>query len=286
MKHCLTFRERSATKTHAVPPSSLVLERSVIGCAVAIGLACAGADVVVNYVTKPDDATRVVREIERLGRNALAIQADVSNEADVEAMLAQTIEAFGTLHIVFCNAGLQRDAPFDQMTIEQWNTVIGVNLTGQFFCARSAVREFRRRGLQDVSTALGKIICMSSVHRQIPWAGHANYAASKGGIAMLMQTIAQELGPHRTRVNSIAPGAIRTPINTPAWSTPQAYDRLMTLVPYGASASRATSRRRLSGWPLTPPITSRAPRSSSTAACRSIPDSRTRADRPEARVPI
>ena len=206
---------------------------SGIGRAVAIGLARAGADVVLNYVLQPDDANAVVREIEALGRRAIAIHADVSSEADVEAMFAKAIEVFGTLDIVVCNAGLQRDAAFDQMTIEQWNTVIGVNLTGQFLCARSAVREFRRRGLRDVSAALGKIICMSSVHQQIPWAGHANYAASKGGIMMLMQTMAQELGSHRIRVNSIAPGATRTPINTAAWTTPEAYEKLMTLVPYG-----------------------------------------------------
>lgn len=206
---------------------------SGIGRAVAIGLARAGADVVVNYVTRPDDASAVVLEIEAIGRKALAIKADVSVEADVESMFARAIAAFGTLHIVVCNAGLQRDAPFDQMTIEQWNKVIGVNLTGQFLCARSAVREFKRRGLQDVSAALGKIVCMSSVHQQIPWAGHANYAASKGGVMMLMQTMAQELGPHRIRVNGIAPGATRTPINTAAWDTPEAYAKLMTLVPYG-----------------------------------------------------
>ena len=206
---------------------------SGIGRAVAIGLARAGADVVVNYVAQPVDANTVVHEIEGLGRKALAIHADVSSEADVEAMFAKAIEVFGTLHIVVCNAGVQRDAAFEQMTIEQWNTVIGVNLTGQFLCARSAVREFRRRGLRDVSAALGKIICMSSVHQQIPWAGHTNYAASKGGIMMLMQTMAQELGPHRIRVNSIAPGATRTPINTAAWTTPEAYEKLMTLVPYG-----------------------------------------------------
>jgi glucose 1-dehydrogenase len=206
---------------------------SGIGRAVAIGLARAGANVIINYVTDADAAHAVVSEIEGLGRNAIAIHADVSNEAEVEAMFDQAIRAFGTLHIVVCNAGLQRDAPFEQMTIEQWNTVIGVNLTGQFLCARSAVREFRRRGLDKVSTALGKIICMSSVHQKIPWDGHANYAASKGGIMLLMQTMAQELAPHRIRVNSIAPGATRTPINTAAWSTPAAYDELMTLVPYG-----------------------------------------------------
>lgn len=116
----------------------------------------------------------------------------------------------------------------------EWNTVIGVNLTGQFLCAREAIREFLRRGgVPGISIAAGKIICMSSVHHQIPWAGHANYAASKGGIRMLMESLAQEVAPHRIRVNAIAPGAIRTPINTSAWNTPEAYASLMTLVTYG-----------------------------------------------------
>ena len=206
---------------------------SGIGREVALGLAKAGADVAVNYVTDPDAAQAVVAEIVAMGRRAIAVHADVSQEADVEAMFAQVVAEFGTLHIMVCNAGLQRDSAFDEMTLAQWNTVIGVNLTGQFLCARSAVREFRRRGMTDVSTALGKILCMSSVHQQIPWGGHANYAASKGGVMLLMQTMAQELAPLRIRVNSIAPGAIRTPINTAAWNTPAAYDQLMTLVPYG-----------------------------------------------------
>ena len=206
---------------------------SGIGREVALGLARAGADVAVNYVTDPESAQVVVDEIKALGRRSIALHADVSQEADVVDMFAQAVAEFGTLHIAVCNAGLQRDSAFDEMTLAQWNTVIGVNLTGQFLCARSAVREFKRRGMTDVSAALGKIICMSSVHQQIPWAGHANYAASKGGVMLLMQSMAQELAPSRIRVNSIAPGAIRTPINTAAWNTPQAYEQLMTLVPYG-----------------------------------------------------
>ncbi len=186
-----------------------------------------------NYVTHPETAEEVAHEIEAMGRRAITLKADVSNEADVEGMFAAAITHFGTLHIAVSNAGLQRDSAFDEMTLEQWNTVIGVNLTGQFLCTRAATREFKRRGVvASVSQAAGKIICMSSVHQQIPWAGHANYAASKGGVMLLMKSIAQELAPHFIRVNSIAPGAIRTPINTAAWSTPAAYADLMTLVPY------------------------------------------------------
>jgi glucose 1-dehydrogenase len=141
---------------------------------------------------------------------------------------------FGTIDILVNNAGLQRDAAFTAMTLTQWNTVIGINLTGQFLCAREAVRMFDQRGVvPEISKAAGKIICMSSVHQDIPWAGHANYATSKGGIKMLMESLAQEVAPRRIRVNAIAPGAVRTPINTSAWSTPEAYNALMTLIPYG-----------------------------------------------------
>ncbi|MEO9101097.1 MAG: glucose 1-dehydrogenase [Burkholderiaceae bacterium] len=206
---------------------------SGIGRAIALALGAAGADVVVNYVVNPAAADEVVQQIRAGGSRAIAIAADVSREDEVEAMFVQAIAEFGTLHIVVCNAGLQRDAPFIDMTIEQWNKVLAVNLTGQFLCARSALREFVRRGPDEkLSMATGKIVCMSSVHEMIPWAGHANYAASKGGIDLMMKSLAQEVAPLRIRVNAIAPGAIRTPINTAAWQTPQAYAELMKLVPY------------------------------------------------------
>jgi glucose 1-dehydrogenase len=206
---------------------------SGIGKAVAIALGASGADVVVNYVRGEDTAREVVETISNGGTNALAIQADVSDEAQVHAMFKRMFEEFGTIDILVNNAGLQQDAPFDQMTLQQWNTVVGVNLTGQFLCAREAVREFKRRGVKpDVSVAAGKIISMSSVHEVIPWAGHANYAASKGGVMLLMKSMAQELASQRIRINSICPGAIRTPINTAAWDTPEAYRSLLTLIPY------------------------------------------------------
>lgn len=214
-------------------PALVTGANSGIGKATALGLARAGADVVINYVINPEAAEEVAHEITSFGGRAIAIKADVSSESDVMAMFAKATDHFGTLHIVVSNAGLQRDAPYDQMTLDQWNTVIGINLTGQFLCTREAAREFKKRGVvSDISVAAGKIICMSSVHQEIPWAGHANYAASKGGVMLLMKSIAQELAPHRIRVNSVAPGAIRTPINTAAWSTPEAYADLMRLVPY------------------------------------------------------
>jgi len=207
---------------------------SGIGRGVAIALGQAGADVIVNYVSGDEAAEAVVGEIRSAGSEAHAVKADVSSESEVAAMFAEMMKRFGTIDILVNNAGLQRDSAFKDMTLAQWSTVLGVNLTGQFLCSRQAVAEFLRRGVVPaVSCAAGKIICMSSVHQQIPWAGHANYATSKGGIKLLMESMAQEFAPHRIRVNGIAPGAIRTPINTSAWNTKEAYDSLMTLVPYG-----------------------------------------------------
>jgi glucose 1-dehydrogenase len=207
---------------------------SGIGKAVAIALGEAGADVVVNYVDGDAAAAAVVEQIRNSGAKAYAHKADVSSENEVGAMFAKMKQDFGTVDILVNNAGLQRDSAFAEMTLAQWNTVIGINLTGQFLCAREAVREFLRRGVVPaVSRAAGKIICMSSVHQEIPWGGHANYAASKGGIKLLMESMAQELAPQHIRINAIAPGAIRTPINTSAWQTKEAYAALMTLVPYG-----------------------------------------------------
>jgi glucose 1-dehydrogenase len=206
---------------------------SGIGKGIALELAKAGADVVVNYVVNPDSANELVEELKNVGVNSFAYQADVSNEGDVINMFDKTMKEFGTIDILINNAGLQRDSPIEKMTLEQWDKVISVNLTGQFLCAREALKEFKRRGVKkEISCAAGKIIHISSVHEVIPWAGHANYAASKGGIMMLMKSIAQEVAPFRIRVNSICPGAVRTPINTSVWSTQEAYNKLMQLIPY------------------------------------------------------
>jgi len=215
-------------------PALVTGANSGIGYAAAKALAAAGAPVVVNYVTDPPSAERVVDEIRTAGGEAMAIRADVSKEDEVRAMFRKMFDAYGTIHILVNNAGLQRDARFVDMTLHDWEFVLSVNLTGQFLCAREAAREFLRRGVvSEVSCAAGKILCMSSVHEIIPWAGHVNYATSKGGVLMLMKSLAQELAPHRIRVNSLCPGAIRTPINTDAWSTPEALSRLLTLIPYG-----------------------------------------------------
>jgi len=206
---------------------------SGIGKAVAIALGHAGADVLVNYVSGPDSAEAVAEEIRRCGAKAITHRADVANEADVQGMFERARSEFGTVDILVNNAGIQKDAPFHELSLAQWQRVIDVNLTGQFLCSREAVREFKRRGVRkEVSCAAGKIICISSVHEVIPWAGHVNYAASKGGVMLMMKSIAQEVAPWRIRVNSVGPGAIRTPINTEAWGTREAYDALLKLIPY------------------------------------------------------
>src|SRR6185437_3028031 len=193
-----------------------------------------GANVVINYVVQPEVAQRIADEINAAGAGrAIAIQADVSKEDDVRGMFTDAIRQFGTLDIVCSNAGIQKDSAFVDMTLAEWDKVIGVNLTGAFLCARAAAREFTRRGMRSVSCALGKIIFTSSVHQVIPWAGHANYASTKGGIMLLMKSIAQELAPQKIRVNAIAPGAIKTPINHDAWATPDAESRLLKLIPCG-----------------------------------------------------
>lgn len=207
---------------------------SGIGEAVARALAASGAAVAINYHSEAEAAGKIVDDIKATNGEAIAIQADVSKEDQVKAMFDQMLKQFGTIDILVNNAGLQKDSAFVDMTLDHWNSVIGVNLTGQFLCAREAAKEFLRRGVQPhISSAAGKIICMSSVHEVIPWAGHVNYATSKGGINMMMQSIAQELAPHKIRVNSIAPGAIKTPINKSAWDTPQAEAKLLTLIPSG-----------------------------------------------------
>ncbi len=206
---------------------------SGIGKGIALALGQAGADVVVNYVSNRDSAQEVVDKIKASGSNAMAIQADVSDESQVKAMFKRMLDEWATIDILVNNAGIQKDAPFDEMSLEQWETVLNVNLTGQFLCSREAVREFKRRGVvQNISCAAGKIICISSVHEKIPWAGRANYASSKGGVMLMMKSLAQEVAPYRIRVNSIAPGAIRTPINKSAWESEKAHNSLMQLVPY------------------------------------------------------
>jgi glucose 1-dehydrogenase len=207
---------------------------SGIGKAIALAFARAGARVAVNFASGEAKAKAVVAEIERPGGEAIAARGDVSKPEECEALVAETVRHFGGLDILVANAGIQRDAPAGEMTLEQWRQVIDFNLTGQFLCAQAALRQFRRQPREgNASRAAGKIVFTSSVHQVVPWAGHANYAAAKGGIKLLMETLAQELAPEGIRVNAIAPGAIKTEINRPAWESGEAARQLLKLIPYG-----------------------------------------------------
>ncbi len=201
---------------------------SGIGKAIAIQLAGEGANVVVNYIANTDEAQKVADAAKKAGGEAIIVKADVSKEDQVKDMFSKTIETFGRLDILINNAGIQKDAPIDEMTLEEWQKVIDVNLTGYFLCSREAIKEFKKQEIdENISVAAGKIICISSVHERIPWKGRANYAASKGGIMLLMKSIAVEVAAHKIRVNSIGPGAIKTPINKESWG------ELAQSIPYG-----------------------------------------------------
>lgn len=206
---------------------------SGIGKAIARAMAEDGANIVINYSSSQEPATLLAEEIKASGGKAITVQADVSKESDVKELFTKTYNAFGTIDILVNNAGIQQDAQLIDMTLQQWQQVIDINLTGQFLCAREAAREFIKRGIvQERSRAAGKIICISSVHDVIPWAGHINYAASKGGVMMLMKTLAQELAPYNIRVNSISPGAIKTRINEENMQSDAAVNKILSLIPY------------------------------------------------------
>jgi glucose 1-dehydrogenase len=217
----------------------------VTGSSSGIGKACAiyfgglGANVVVNYHSDENGANDSLEKIKAGGGDGITVQADVSKEEEVISMLEQTIEKFGRLDVMVSNAGLQVDSPFLEMTTKQWQKVIDVNLTGQFICIREAAKQFVKQSPEEnkgkaVNTglAIGKIVMMSSVHDVIPWAGRVNYAASKGGVSMMMKSVSQELAPYKIRVNSISPGAIKTAINKAVWSKQESLNDLMDLIPY------------------------------------------------------
>lgn len=207
---------------------------SGIGLAVAEELAARGTAVVIDYHSQQEQADALVAKISQAGGRAVAVSADVSREDEVVHLFNEAVKAYGRVDILVANAGLQRDAAISDMSLADWRTVIDVNLTGQFLCCREAIKRFRVQepGARPFRSA-GVIVSMSSVHDRIPWAGHVNYASSKGGIRMMVETLAQEVAHEGIRVNAIAPGAIRTPINQSAWVTDEALQKLLKLIPYG-----------------------------------------------------
>lgn len=206
---------------------------SGIGAAICIAFARHGARVGVNFRSNKEAADQLVERIARDGGKAIALEADIADEAQVAGMYERFLREFGRIDILAANAGIQRDAPVTKMTMEEWNQVLATNLGGAFLCAREAIRHFLAQERSPLSKAAGKIVFTSSVHDRIPWAGHANYAASKGGLGMLMRTLAQEVAARKIRVNAISPGAIRTPINEEEWKDPESRRKLLELIPYG-----------------------------------------------------
>ena len=199
----------------------------------AIAFAQAGADVLVNYNTDERGALETKAAIEAAGRRAALFQADVAEEEGVQRMFEHMLEQFGRIDICVPNSAIQLNAPVDEMSVAQWRRVIDVNLGGLFLCAREAVKAFKKQGIdRGVSYAAGKLIFISSVHDLIPWAGHANYAAAKGGLMLFMKSLAQEVAHLRIRVNAISPGAIRTPMNVEKLTSPEIFERvLLNLIP-------------------------------------------------------
>jgi glucose 1-dehydrogenase len=200
---------------------------SGIGQAIALALAEAGADVVVNYVTHPEAADAVVAQIATMGRRALAWHADVSNEADVDAMFAQIDAQWGGIDILVNCAGIDGQRALAQdAKMADWRRVIEINLFGAFDCARHALARMLAQGR-------GVILNISSVHEVIAWSGYSAYTASKAGLAMMTKTLAQEAAPHGVRVLALGPGAIQTPINQSVWADPAASADLLSKIPLG-----------------------------------------------------
>lgn len=198
---------------------------SGLGKAIAIRFGAEGMKVVVNYLSKEDEATKVVEEIKRSGGEAIAVQADVSKEADVERLITAAHENFGTLNVMMNNAGIQKEIPSHQMTLEDWNNVISVNLSGTFLGSTKAINYMLEHQIK------GSIINMSSVHEVVPWPHFVHYASSKGGMKMLTQTLALEYAPYGIRVNNIGPGAINTPINAEKFSDPKTKKDVLSMIP-------------------------------------------------------
>lgn len=201
---------------------------SGIGKATAVRLGAEGASVCVNYYAdaESDDAQAVVEAITKAGGSAIAVQADVGDEAQVTAMVAKTVEAFSGLDLLVNNAGIEAKKPLLELPLELWDSVLRTNLTGAFLCLREA-------GKVMAKGDGGVVVNMSSVHEFIPWPGFAHYCASKGGIKLLMETAARELAPHKIRLVNIAPGAIATPINNFVLDDPEAKREVVSEIPLG-----------------------------------------------------
>jgi glucose 1-dehydrogenase len=196
-----------------------------IGQAIAIAFANEGASVVVDYVGLPSVAQDTLDKISALNGKCLGVEADVSDPDQVKNLIEQTIAAFGRLDIFVNNAGIEKKFAFVDYPFEEWQKIIAVNLTGTFLCSQAAARQMIAQG------GGGRIINISSIHEDLPLLTNAPYCATKGGIRMLMRTIAVELAPHQITVNNIGPGAIYTPIDKDVEDDPKLNDQILAGIP-------------------------------------------------------
>lgn len=200
---------------------------SGIGAAIVEALSDAGAKVAINYVTHPETAQSMAQEIWDKGREAITIEADISNANEVQAMFKQMDESWGGIDILINNAGIDgAEAHGWEMKVEDFQKVIHINLLGNYYCARAALKRM-------TAQRSGVILATSSVHEIIGWTGHSAYTASKAGVGMMNKTLAQEAAPYGVRVLSLAPGAIKTPINKNVWDNKEGLNDLLEKIPLG-----------------------------------------------------
>jgi len=200
---------------------------SGIGAAIALAFAAEGAAVVVNYSRHEDAAQKVLDKIDNAGGKGLVVGADVSDPKEVEAMLQQAVGTFGRLDVMVNNAGMERKMPFLETPFEVWQETIAVNLTGAWLGCQAAAKQMVAQGEG------GRIINVSSVHEDLAMPTNSPYCATKGGVRMLMRTLAVELAPRDITVNNIAPGAIETPMDAPLEQNPNEMKELLSEIPLG-----------------------------------------------------
>jgi glucose 1-dehydrogenase len=198
-----------------------------IGQAIAIAFAQEGAAVVVDYVGNASVSKDTISRIDAMGGKSLGIDADIANPDQVNALIHQTVGAFGKLDIFVNNAGIEKKFAFVDYPLEEWQKIMAVNLTGPFLCSQAAAKQMIAQG------GGGRIINISSIHEDLPMPTNAPYCASKGGLRMLMRTIAVELAPHQITVNNIGPGAIYTPIDKDVESDAKLNDQILAEIPMG-----------------------------------------------------
>ena len=186
-----------------------------IGRAIAVKFGQEGANVVVNDLHDDDNAKETIRQVEATGAKAIFIPSDISKVENVAGMIAAAVAAFGQLNILINNAGIEVRAPFWEVTEQQYDIVMDVNLKGMFFLTQAFVKYLQQANMPGV------IVNNSSVHEELPFPNFTVYCASKGGMQMVMRNLAVELGPLNIRINNVAPGAIKTPINAGLLSKPE-----------------------------------------------------------------